>query len=89
MLGPKNKILDENFLKLVIDLITNYLFFFYLYEIKKEIIFMTHISINKLKNFCGLADIDYSPSESKDSLKKKVSKYLKNSFIQITLAGKH
>ena len=25
MLGPKNKILDENFLKLVIDLITNYL----------------------------------------------------------------
>ena len=37
---------------------------------------MTNISINKLKNFCRLADIDYSPSESKDSLKKKVSKYL-------------
>lgn len=38
---------------------------------------MTQISINKLKNFCGLADIEYSPSESKDSLKRKVSKYLK------------
>jgi len=38
---------------------------------------MTNISINKLKNFCRLADIDYIPSETKDSLKKKVSKYLK------------
>jgi hypothetical protein len=38
---------------------------------------MTHISINKLKNFCGLADIEYKPSESKESLKKKVLKYLK------------
>ena len=38
---------------------------------------MTNISINKLKNFCSLAEIDYSPSETKNSLKKKVTKYLK------------
>lgn len=32
---------------------------------------------SKLKQLCKLADIEYSPSESKDSLKRKVSKYLK------------
>ena len=32
---------------------------------------------SKLKQLCKLADIDYSPSDSKDSLKRKVSKYLK------------
>ena len=32
---------------------------------------------SKLKQLCKLADIEYSPSDSKDSLKRKVSKYLK------------
>jgi hypothetical protein len=32
---------------------------------------------SKLKQLCKLADIEYSLSESKDSLKRKVSKYLK------------
>jgi hypothetical protein len=38
---------------------------------------MTQISSSKLKQLCKLANIEYSPSESKDSLKRKVSKYLK------------
>ena len=38
---------------------------------------MTHITSSKLKQLCKLANIDYSISESKDSLKRKVSKYLK------------
>lgn len=38
---------------------------------------MTQITTSKLKQLCKLAMIDYSPSESKDSLKRKVSKYLK------------
>ena len=38
---------------------------------------MTQITTSKLKQLCKLADIEYSPSESKDSLKRKVSKYLK------------
>jgi|UniRef100_A0A6C0I586 hypothetical protein len=37
---------------------------------------MPEISTKKLKILCGLADIDYSPSETKTSLKKKVVKYL-------------
>jgi len=38
---------------------------------------MTQITSSKLKQLCKLANIEYSPSESKDSLKRKVSKYLK------------
>jgi hypothetical protein len=38
---------------------------------------MTHISINKLKSLCKLANIDYNSSDSKETLKRKVSKYLK------------
>ena len=38
---------------------------------------MTQITSSKLKQLCKLANIDYSPSDSKDSLKRKVSKYLK------------
>ena len=38
---------------------------------------MTQITSSNLKQLCKLADIEYSPSESKDSLKRKVSKYLK------------
>ena len=37
---------------------------------------MPEISTKKLKILCGLADIEYSPSETKTSLKKKVTKYL-------------
>jgi hypothetical protein len=37
---------------------------------------MTQITTAKLKQLCKLANIDYSPSETKDSLKRKVSKYL-------------
>ena len=38
---------------------------------------MTKITTSKLKQFCKLAKIDYNTSDSKDSLKRKVSKYLK------------
>ena len=38
---------------------------------------MTQITTSKLKQLCKLANIEYIPSELKDSLKKKVSKYLK------------
>ena len=37
---------------------------------------MTQITTAKLKQLCKLGNIEYSPSETKDSLKRKVSKYL-------------
>jgi len=37
---------------------------------------MTHITLEKLKQFCKLANIEYKPSDTKDTIKRKVSKYL-------------
>lgn len=38
---------------------------------------MTHITTSKLKQLCKLANIDYNSYDSNDTLKRKVSKYLK------------
>jgi hypothetical protein len=36
-----------------------------------------HVTLSNLKKFCKLSKIDYSSSDTKDTLKRKVNKYLK------------